>query len=92
MVRPKRGNSKVHVESLLLRKVFGNPMTDEHGYRLRVSGDDAAYLYLPLATRQGQARVARSIDVTGAIEGYCGPDIRVDLDEMGRPLGIEIVE
>jgi len=67
-------------------------MTNDYGYKLKVSGEDAAYLYLPLATKQAQTRVARSIDVTGAIEGYNGPDIRVDLDEHGRPLGIEIIE
>lgn len=67
-------------------------MNNDHGYRLKVSGDDAAYLSLPLATLQKRVRVARSVDVTGSIEGYQGPDIRVDLDEHGRPLGIEIVD
>jgi hypothetical protein len=67
-------------------------MTDQYGYKLKVSGEDAAYLSLPRATKQASARVVRSVDVTGAIEGYSGPDIRVDLDELGRPLGIEILE
>lgn len=67
-------------------------MANDYGYKLKVSGEDAAYLYLPLASKQAPIRVARSIEVTSAIEGYNGPDIILDLDEEGRPLRIEIVE
>ncbi len=66
-------------------------MNQRHGFRLDVSGADAAFLHLP-ASSEGPVSVARSIEVTSAIHGYSGPDVVLNLDAEGRLLGIEIVE
>jgi hypothetical protein len=65
---------------------------DLHGFRLEVSGPDAAFLYLPAASRKKELRVTKSFDVTDFIEGYEGPDILFDFDEDGVLVRIEILE
>ncbi len=54
--------------------------------------DDAAYLYLPAAGKKPGWKAARSVDVSSFIEGYSGPDVRLDFDDEGQLMGIEIIE
>ena len=53
---------------------------------------NVSYLYLrdyPHGNRLGAAK--RTISVHHLIEDYDGPYIAIDLDEAGRPIGIEII-
>lgn len=66
-------------------------MNDNHGFRIEVSGPDAAFVHLPRSS-EGPVVVARSVEVTSGVSGYRGPDIVLNLDVDGRRLGIEIVD
>lgn len=67
------------------------PSKTETGFRLVVSGGDLAYLYFPRAETPMSGVAKRSINLTDSIESYSGPDILLDVDEDGHPIGLEIL-
>jgi len=68
-------------------------MTTNKTYRFRhQEGESGAYLELfdhPHVL--GVVKIARTINIHEIVPGYTGPWIHLDLNEAGRPIGIEIV-
>ena len=52
---------------------------------------DVAYLRLPSHPADELARVAKTIRLHDLIGKYTGPDILIDFDDNGTPIGIEVL-
>lgn len=64
------------------------------GFQLDVSKDDPDIAYLRLPCHPGRGKpgiVAKQVSLSEKIEGYKGPDIYLDFDNLGQLIGIEIL-
>ena len=64
------------------------------GFQLEVSKDDSDIAYLMLPNHPGRGKpgiVAKQVSLSENIEGYKGPDIYLDFDDLGQLIGIEIL-
>lgn len=59
---------------------------------VKIFDDEGPHIYIRLPSERSKARgaISRSIDVTEALKLECDQTIRVDLDENGGLLSIEI--
>jgi hypothetical protein len=64
----------------------------EHGFSLKVSGDDAGVAYLRLPTHPGgRPKMSKSVRLTDVLGKYEGPDVVLDFHAAGVLVGIEIL-